>query len=150
MAWGTVQEVVAYTGEHNVDADDLTKAQLVIDIFSGVTEDAAPHLKARDLRLLKNATALQAVWVGAQVDALTRTDVSEADQDGARFKLAHDDALVLAPLAKRCLSQLSWRRPRSVRVIPTDQFGNPLLNRERITEHQFLTDTDGNQDWKPL
>ncbi len=113
--WASVAEVLAYTGSTVTDAQ-ITAANGVIDLFAGVTDTTRANLGARDLRLLKQATAYQTVWQIGQVDPFTRTDVKTADQDGADFTLSHDDALLLAPLAKRCLDRLSWHRARSVKL----------------------------------
>lgn len=117
MAWASVFEVLELTGV-TVTIAQLDYAQGVIDLFSGVTEDAWANLSGRNLRLLNAATAYQAVWMAAQVDVITRTDVSELDQDGVKFTPAHQDALLLAPLAKRCLDRLSWHGARTLRVNP--------------------------------
>ncbi|MGH3991904.1 MAG: hypothetical protein ACRDSN_05505, partial [Pseudonocardiaceae bacterium] len=104
--WATVADVLAYTGATVTDAQ-ITQAQGVLDIMANVTNDAAANLKARDVRLLKQATAYQTVWMVNQVDTFTRTDVTGARQDGVQFSAPehNPDYLILAPLAKRCLDR---------------------------------------------
>lgn len=114
MAWATEAEVLALTGTA-VTAAHLTQAQGVIDLFSGATE-TTEDLNVRNLRLLKAAAAYQAAWMAAQVDVPGRVEVSRVDQDGVEVHPAHEDALVLAPLARRALAQLSWRRRATVTV----------------------------------
>lgn len=114
MAWATEAEVLALTGT-SVLAADLAEAHGVIEVMSGVTQNAE-NLTARNLRLLRYAVSYQTVWQAAQVDILTRTDVAELDQDGVRVTPSDRNALLLAPLAARCLSQLSWRRPSAIQV----------------------------------
>jgi hypothetical protein len=115
--WASIAEVLEYTGSTVTDAQ-ITVANGVIDLFSGVTDLARDNLSDRDLRLLSKAAAYQAVWQIAQVDVFTRTDVATSSQDGASFTAptGNPDFAQLAPLAKRCLDRLSWRKTRSVRV----------------------------------
>lgn len=115
MAWATASEALALTGA-TVDDDQLDQAQGVVELFAGITEANTADLGA-NRRLLRAAVAYQAVWMAAQIDVATRTDVSSLTQDGAGVTPAHADALILAPLAKRALDRLSWRHgPRSTRI----------------------------------
>lgn len=115
MPWADEAEVLALTGA-NVDPSLLTQAQGVIDLFAGVTEAASVNLSTRNARLLRMATAYQAAWMHAQVDVTSRTDVARVEQDGVVVLPANADALVLAPLAARALSGLSWRNRQTVTV----------------------------------
>ena len=150
--WTDPAAVLAATGV-TVTTNQITQANGIIDIYSNITTAASANLTPRDRRLLASATNYQAAWMARQVDVFTRTEVESATQDGVSFSPAHEDALMLAPLAKRCLDRLSWRKPRSVRVIPTDQFGNPALNPIVATEAEFLRDGAGyglsDYDWLP-
>lgn len=115
--WATVEDVLAVTGV-TVTSDVLTQAQGVIDIVSNMSVDQAVDLRisARDLRWLGMALCYQAAWQSNQVDVITRTDVTGVTQEGMQFSPANDTALILSPLAKRCLDRISWRRPRSIRL----------------------------------
>lgn len=149
MPWASAGETALLTGV-SVDSAVLAQAQGVIDVFSGVVEEQAEHISARNLRLLKSAVAYQAAWMAGQIDVTTRVDVAELDQDGTRMKVSDPDALVLAPLAKRCLDRLTWRGPRSSRVAPFScaraVFGSP-----GDAEAAFLRDGRGfDQGWRPL
>lgn len=122
MSWASLNDVVAYT-RVQVDDGTLAAAQGTIDLFSNVTESASGNLKARDLLLLKMACAYQAGWMASQPDLMARMDIKSINQDGMAFDPAHRDALVLSPLAQRCLAKLSWRRTHSVPVgHPDDRF----------------------------
>lgn len=46
----------------------------------------------------------------AQIDVPSRTEVTSIDQDGVKLVPTDADALLLAPLARRALASLSWRR----------------------------------------
>lgn len=114
MAWATPAETLSLTGV-SAGVDQIAQAQGVIEVLSGFTL-STPSITGRNARLLKSAVAYQAAWMVGQVDVTTRTDVSQSSQDGASFTLAHPDALILAPLARRCLDRLMTRRARSARV----------------------------------
>lgn len=115
MAWATPEEATGYLGV-SVDQAQLDVAQPIIDIFSGRTIDVATtQFKARDLYLLKLAVSYQAKWMAKQIDVLNRVDVTNVTQDGMSFQNVHADSQILAPLAKRALDKLSWRKTRTLR-----------------------------------
>lgn len=145
MAWATPADVIAYTGV-TVDAAALTRAEHVVALLAGVSPEAV--LKPRDLRYLKQATAYQVAFMAAQVDTFSRTDVRSASQDGASYVLGGEDALVLAPLAKRCLDRLSWRGAGTVRL-PAPGTGAPVYDSLAAVQAAWLRDeTPG--AWRPL
>lgn len=116
MPWATIPNVSTYTGVP-VSIEELSQAQAIIELFCGVTEDAE-ITGAKNLRLLRLAVAYQAAWITAHSDVFTNIDITSMQQDGVNFSVSHDNAGLLAPLAKRALVRLSWRRlPRSVRVM---------------------------------
>jgi len=148
-SWTTPADVLALTGV-TVTLAQLSQAQGIIDLYSGATLAAVDDIGDRDLRLLAMAAGYQVVWQVAQIDVLTRVDVKSASQDGASFTPASSDAMLLAPLAQRCLDQLSWNRPRSLRVQGCGERRYPTL---AAYAHAWLTDTpeiDESPDWKPL
>lgn len=115
MAWATVGETLTYT-KITVDEGDIEAAQFMIEIFADVTEDADANISSKNLRLLKMAVAYQAAWISDHPDIFTHVDVSTMLQDGIQFTNAHANAGVLAPMAKRAIDRLSWRRNRSIRI----------------------------------
>lgn len=142
-SWATPEQVLAVTGVSVTDAQ-LTQAQSVIDIFSNITFDDADTISLRDTRLISLATCYQAVWQANQIDVTTRTDVSALTQDGIQVTPRGADSLLLAPLAKRCLDRLSWRKARSVRVRPGRCIQYP--NIEAVQE-AWLSDAAGLDNW---
>ncbi len=62
------------------------------------------------------AVAYQAAWMTDHPDVFTNVDVSTMLQDGLQFTNAHANAGILAPMAKRAIDRLSWRRNRSIRI----------------------------------
>lgn len=143
--WASIADVLAYTGATVTDAQ-IGVAQGVIDIYAQVTTDTVEPISPRDRRLLKQALSYQTVWQINQVDLITRTDVSQVNQDGMSFSPAGADALLLAPLTKRCLDRLSWRRPRSLRV--RQGRGTSYQNIEALQD-AWLRDGEGLNDWRP-
>ena len=147
MTWATAAETLALTGV-SVTTTQLAQAQGIIDVFSGVVEDAVDDLTVRDRRLLRYATAYQAAWMTQQIDVTSRTDVSSLDQDGITVTLANQDALVLAPLAVRCLKRLSWLGSRSVQVVCG---GVPHFRNWEAVADAWLKDELPTYDgWQPL
>lgn len=115
MAWATVGETLTYT-KITVDQGDIESAQFMVEIFSDVTEDADANISSKNLRLLKMAVAYQAAWISDHPDIFTHVDVSTMLQDGIQFTNAHANAGVLAPMAKRAIDRLSWKRNRSIKI----------------------------------
>jgi hypothetical protein len=113
MTWCTPEEASDIVGSA-VSQNELNAAQSVLDIFSGITYTPTRNLLSRDLRMLKLALAYQAKWMADQIDVLNRSDVDNVNQDGMSFKNAHADAQLLAPLAKRALDKVSWRKARTI------------------------------------
>lgn len=121
MAWATVAETLTYTGI-TASSANLDAAQAMIEIFADVTEDSNDNLGTKNLRLLKMAVAYQAAWITEHPDVFTHIDVNTLLQDGMQFSIMHANSGVLAPMAKRALDRLSWRRSRSIRVKRTRRY----------------------------
>lgn len=121
MTWASVEEVQQYTGIP-VGSDNVTAAQFMIELFADVTEDST-HISTKNLRLLKMAVAYQAAWISDHPDVFTHVDISTMLQDGIQFSYAHANAGILAPMAKRALDRLSWKRNRSIKIKKRKQQG---------------------------
>ncbi len=111
MAWATEEDVVTITGREATEAS-IALAQTMIEIFSGTTEIASDDdlISSRNLRLLRNAVAFQAVWLDNHPDVLEAMDVQGVSQDGLNAQYASAHAHLLAPMAQRCIRRLSWQR----------------------------------------
>lgn len=147
MTWATTSDVNTYTGV-NVTAAQVEQAQAVIEMFADTTTDAsdAGNISAKNLRLLKLAVAYQAAWITQHPDAFTNVDLSNFNQDQVSGTLAHANALILAPLAKRCVDRLSWKRIRPLRISPRSGGGH-------IPRTMNLTSAVADDDdprWRPL
>jgi hypothetical protein len=119
MAWATISDTLSYT-KITVDQGDVDSAQAVVELFADVTEASsdAGLISPKNLRLLKMAVAYQAAWATNQPDLYTRSDVGLMTQDGISFTSPHANSAILAPMAKRAIDRLSWRRNRSQRIRP--------------------------------
>jgi hypothetical protein len=114
MPWATTSDVTTYTGV-TVTAAQVEQAQAVIEMFADVTEDSVT-LASTNLRLLKQAVSYQAAWITQHPDWATSMDTSSVSQDQVSATFLHANAGILAPLAKRCIDRLSWKRNRGLRV----------------------------------
>lgn len=119
MAWATTAETLAYTSI-SVSQDNIDAAQAMIELFADVTEASsdAGNISPKNLRLLKLAVAYQAAWMTSQPDLFTRSDVGLMTQDGISFTSPHANSGLLAPMAKRAVDRLSWKRNRNQRIRP--------------------------------
>jgi hypothetical protein len=111
MAWASEDDVVAITGREAAP-ESLALAQTVVELFSGTTVLASDEglISSRNLRLLQQAVAFQAVWLDSHPDVLDALDVQGVSQDGLNAQYATANAHLLAPFAARCIARLSWRR----------------------------------------
>jgi hypothetical protein len=117
MTWATAAETLTYTGIDVTDAE-VAQAQFIVELFADTTEDAsdAGLISSKNLRFLKMAVAYQAAWITEHPDLFTHVDVSTMLQDGLQFTRGHENAMVLAPFARRAINRLSWKRNRSIKV----------------------------------
>ena len=112
----SVTWVSAVTGQ-TLTAQQVMNAQQVLNVYSNYTpESSGFSMQPNDLRKLRYALAYQAVWMLGQPGLTTRTGVDQVSQDGVSAHIPDERDLMLAPLAKRMLKQLSWQKSRSLRV----------------------------------
>jgi hypothetical protein len=147
MTWATTSDVATYTGL-NVTAAQVEQAQGVIELFADVTESASDEgfISEKNLRLLKQAVAYQAAWITQHPDWALNLDASSVSQDQVSATLRHENALILAPLAKRCIDRLSWRRNRPLRIRPMG--GGPFVPPRMNLISAVLDDNDPR--WTPI
>lgn len=114
----TTDQVATITGK-TVQQSDVDLAHSTVQVHAGVdlinpetlswldiTEEPLSRLQPQDKTQLRFAVAFQAAWLSEQIDYTSRTDVAGVGRD--------EHALVLAPLASRCLARCTWkRRPTS-------------------------------------
>lgn len=142
MAWVTDEDVHDVTGREASPAS-LATAQVMIELFAGTTEIASDNgdISSRNLRLLKQAVAFQAVWLDAHPDVLDAMDVEGVSQDGLSAQYADANAHLLAPLATRCLRRLSWKQ--QIRVGRSRRVASDRGNRDSAV-------SDDQYEWSPL
>lgn len=148
MAWCTISDVINLTGV-SVNTETVTAAQSVIEIFAGTTEEAsdAGNISSTNLRLLLHAVAYQAAWLASHPDAFATIDVQSASQDNISYTPAHANAQILAPMAKRCMDRLSWKRHRNIIIRKQRDWSGsiPLTNNYDSTARD-----DNDPRWEPL
>lgn len=148
MTWATTSDVATYAGA-TATAAQVEQAQALVEVFADTTTDAsdAGNISPKNLRLLELAVAYQAGWIIQHPDVFTNIDVSQVQQDGVVATMQHNNALVLAPMAKRCIDRLSWRRTRSLRIGPMASAGTGIPRRMNITS---ATADDNDPRWRPI
>lgn len=150
MAWASTAETFSYTGI-TVSQDTIDSAQAMIELFADVTIASSNlgSISPKNLRLLKLAVAYQAAWMTSQPDLFTRSDVGLMTQDGISFTSPHANSGILAPMARRALDRLSWRRNRNQRIRPyrpnnvwNGDFSDPTNNDASLEDNTL--------GWEPL
>ncbi len=121
MTWTTVADVQTVLNV-TVTATDVAVANEIITTYANRTPAASSGMTARDLGWMASAARWQAVWLGEQVDVLTRQIAARHRQDGVEVDHAGSSFIpkeyptTLAPLAARALRNLSWKGSRTLRV----------------------------------
>ncbi len=148
MPWATTSDVPLYTGI-NATAAQVTQAQVLVEVFADTTEDAsdAGSISSKNLRLLRLAVAYQAAWITQRPDVFTHLDMTAIAQDGVNATMQHHNALILAPMAKRCIDRLSWRRTRSLRIGRMSGSSGGIPRRMNLTS---AVADDNDPRWRPL
>ncbi|WP_328494108.1 hypothetical protein OHS59_16235 [Streptomyces sp. NBC_00414] len=149
MAWCTTSDVLAYT-EVTVTEAKVDMAQLLIEIFADTTEDASDLgiISTTNLRLLKAAVAYQAAWMNAHPDQFTNSDFEAFQQDGLSVDNRHANSMILAPMAKRCIDRLSWKRNRNTYIRPMGGGAANYVPNYLNTTNADLD--DDRTDWRPI
>lgn len=122
-----------------VTQDDIVRAQFLIETISGAVLDSESEdyvLSASDERKCRSALVFQTAWMIEQVDVNSRMDVNSLSQDGVSVSANDGLTFVLAPLARRALSQCSWAGQKSVST--------------RHGRRGFDFTVDDCHEWKPL
>ena len=118
-------------------------AQGMIELFADVIYNqtidvsGAPLIGAKNLRLLKMATAYQAAWITDHPDLFTHVDITSINQDGIFFVNSNENSSLLAPMARRALKRLSWMRNKNIRVRPGL---NRLIDKKYVYEGRTGTE----------
>jgi len=145
MGWATIDQVHDLTGRE-ASQESLAGAQTIIELFSGTSTVASDNglIASKNLRLLQQAVAWQAVWLDAHPDVLEAMDVEGVSQDGLSAQYANANAHLLAPLASRCLNRLSWRK--EIRV------SKGLWSRRHLSDrgNRDSAVRDDQYEWSPL
>jgi hypothetical protein len=149
MAWVTPEEALSITPGIAVSQEGIDAAQILIEIFADTTEEAsdAGLISSKNLRLLKLAVAFQAAWMTAHPDQYTGSDFDTFQSDGLSVTYKNENSNILAPMARRCIKRLSWKRNRNIYIRPAS---GP---REYIPKHLNTTNADLDDfrtDWRPL
>lgn len=122
--------------------DNLKIAIQVIETYTGIFLDGTYSISTSDTAHLRRAVAFQAMWLNSQDDFLARLGTNSFSVDGAAMSANEQNMLVLAPLAKRSLRNLSFRnssvRPRTQAEV--DAYYN----------NRFLTVNSSDDGWVPL
>lgn len=105
----TVQEVLGTTNV-SVSKDAVTRAQTIIDMICGRSLDDITGFGARDQSRLKLAVCYQAAWMDTHPEVFSTMDVDQVSQEDLSVHFREDrEAHLIAPLARACITRLSWR-----------------------------------------
>lgn len=146
--WATPAEASAITGVTLYQAD-LNVAQSIIDLFTDIHYGLKDSLQPRTLRILKQAVSWQAKWqkeqgtedfgTGTEKQSETLGDYSYTNGSGGSGSGgSSEDSAMLAPIAQRWITKLSWKRTRTI---------DPLTPSEKVLVENG--DLDGIFPWIP-
>jgi hypothetical protein len=149
MAWVTPEEALGITPGVAVSQELIDAAQIIVEIFADTTEEASDNglISSTNLRYLKYAVAYQAAWMTAHPDAFTGSDFESFQSDGLQATRGSENDNLLAPMAKRCIKRLSWKRNRSLYLNPAFS-RRSYMPRPEDSNNALLDDY--RTDWRPL
>ena len=118
--WCTPEQVEQWTGVGNISAATVALASSMIDTFTGAAPEApADAISTKDRKHLAKATAWQAVWVAGKPGLISQRENANSISSDTQTITREDRAdIMLAPMARREIMNLSWVGTRSVIVPP--------------------------------
>jgi hypothetical protein len=144
VTWVDLTTARNVTGTPAITQAQLDQAQGIVDLFSNRTPAASAGVRPRDVSRLGQAVAWQAAWLVAHPDVAQRSDVTAYGGDGVSVTLASPDSQVLAPLARRALRRLTWKRPGTIPV------ESPMASAYTAVERGPVDRDDQDHLWAPL
>ncbi|MFF3164098.1 hypothetical protein [Streptomyces sp. NPDC003273] len=116
----TVGEVLDIT-RVSVTDQHIYQAQAIIETAAGRPEELIPLTATTDRIWLKKATAYQCAYmIDDPLGVYEQANVESVTQDGGFKTVIGDHDVWLSPLAERALTNLSWRKSRTVQSEPFD------------------------------
>lgn len=140
--WATASDVTTVTGK-TVAVEHVAAAVSSIAVEVARTTDDV--LSARDLYWLKQATCWQAAWLVDQPDFTGRSEATRIIQDGVAVFYTDHRSVMLAPLAKSAIRNLSWMKSRSLR--PRNPFIDGWLP---LTNNPLSEASDELEGWRAM
>lgn len=127
--WVAPDRAKVYTGKEYTQ-EELDVASWFLVPYAGVTPDQPEDsILPRDRTWLGMAAAYQAVWMRGKPGLLEhRESHKSTSADGTSVQRTSDSDIMLAPLAARCLRNLSWVGPRSVATVTAERRVPGFLN----------------------
>jgi hypothetical protein len=141
MSWATPDQALLWTGQA-VTEEELAPASAIVTVYAGrEEEEPADAISTRDRRWLGMATAFQAVWMRAKPGVLEhRESHTSSSADGVSVSRESDSQVMLAPMASRCLRNLSWVGNRTTAQGPAGHVKGSILSERADAFHT----------WKPV
>lgn len=141
MAWVTPEKALVYTGQE-MELGELALASFVITPYVGRTEDEPVEaITPRDRTWIGMAAAFQALWMRGKPGLLEyRESHTSSSADGVSTQRAAESQIMLAPMASRCLRNLSWIGNTTTHQLP-----------QVLQKGSFLSEeADARHSWAPL
>lgn len=107
----TVDDVLDVTG-YTVDESEVRKAQAVVEVFAGRTENLIT--KVQDVEWMRYAVCWQVAYMSQDPQSIyEQANVHRVHQNDTIIDFG-DRAYSVSPLVQKAVSRLSWNRSRSV------------------------------------
>lgn len=141
---GSLAELYALSGstvDPTLAARTLDQAATIVETISGAVLSAAYReqpISRTDAYWLSRAIVFQAAWLLEQPDVMSRLAVDSLSQDGISVSAPNGLTFVLAPMAKRALSNCTWAKTGTIQVEGV----------QVKTDISFLT--NDNHPWTPM
>jgi hypothetical protein len=139
LTFASVEDFRSFFPTEDISAISLFEAETVISGIYNRSTMGYGSISAQDKHWLALGTCIQARWMPSQPGYFTQSNVSNISTPGMNASLGKD-ALLLSPVARSVLQNLSWVGPRSVSSVPDNYAG-----------YSGLRDIPENSSrWRPL
>jgi hypothetical protein len=118
--WCTPEQVEQWTGVSGITSATVALASSMIDTYTGAAIEAPlDAITTKDRKHLAKATAWQAVWVAGKPGLISQRENANSVSSDTQSITREDRAdIMLAPMARREIMNLSWVGTRTTIVPP--------------------------------
>jgi hypothetical protein len=136
----------------DVEQSTIDQALAIIELCTSADCSDLDVFHAKDRTWIKRAICYEAAWIPDQPDLFSRMGVTNLSQDGMSFQPAGQASLYLAPLARKALGRVSWKRTRTALVARgrAQRIADRMAGGDPIYDFGDDIDPQTGEPWVPM